>query len=321
MTVKLSICIPTYNREKYLRQLLDSIARQPLDDVEVVVSDNASPDDTEQVLREFSRKINRLVVHRWDKNVGADRNYLKVVELASGEYCWFMGSDDIIPDGSIAKIILLLTISPDIAIIGRNICSIDLVPMGTETFLEERISAREFDFLRHQEFLEYLNACRSLGGVFSYLSAIIVRRRAWQSVRFDESFIGTAYSHVYVLMKISLNGAKLCYTPEPLVTFRGGNDSFKTNLLVRGLLDLRGYTKLADALIEDQEIKKGFLHTMQRQHDFISIIKMFGSCLDKELATEYKQLAIRFEIPSWKLRLAQALQPFSNIAYRIKYRG
>ena len=321
MTVKLTICIPTYNRAKYLRQLLDSIARQPLDDVEVIVSDNASDDGTEQVLQAFSQKISRLITHRWDKNVGADRNYMKVADLASGEYCWLMGSDDIIPDGSIAQIIALLTTNPDIAIIGRNICTIDLAPMGSESFLEARVSAREFDFSSHQELLEYLHACRSLGGVFSYLSAIIVRRSTWQSVHFDESFIGTAYSHVYVLMKIALNGAKISYTPGPLVTFRGGNDSFKTNLLARGLLDLRGYVKIADALIENQEVKEAFLNIMRHQHTLISIIKMFGSCLDKTLSAEYKLLTVRFGIPRWKVALAGALRPFANIAYRIKYRA
>lgn len=321
MSAKLSICIPTYNRAKYLRQLLDSIARQPLEGVEVVVSDNASSDDTEQLLQEYSEKIGRLVVHRWDKNAGADRNYLKVVELASGEYCWLMGSDDIVPEGAIAKVISLLTVNPDIAIIGRNICSIDLVPMGTESFLMESVRATQFDFSHHHELLEYLHACRSLGGVFSYLSAIIVRRSAWQSVHFDASFIGTAYSHVYVLMKIVLNGARLYYTPGPLVTFRGGNDSFKTNLLARGLLDLRGYTKLADALIENPEVKEAFLRVMRHQHSLVSIIKMYGSCLDRRLGDEYKVLAARFELPRWKVVLARALQPFANIAYWIKHRG
>lgn len=320
MSIKLSICIPTYNRAKYLRQLLESISRQSLDEVEVVVSDNASSDDTQQLLREYAGKITHLVTHRWEQNAGADRNYLKVIELANGEYCWLMGSDDIVPDGSIARILSILETNPDLVITGRNISSIDLAPIGTESFLDASVQSRRYDFSKREELLDYLRACRSLGGVFSYLSSIVVRRSAWQAVRFDEAFIGSAYSHVFVLMKIALNGAKLHFTPESLVTFRGGNDSFKTNLLARGLLDLRGYLRLADALIEDREIKTAFLQIMRHQHKFVPIIKMFGSCLDKELSAEYRKLAPRFGLPAWQVAAAVLLQPLSNLAYRIKYR-
>lgn len=318
--IKLSICIPTYNREKYLRQLLESIARQPLNGVEVVVSDNASTDGTQNLLKEFSGKLEKLVTYRWDINAGADRNYLKVVELAQGNYCWLMGSDDIVQEGAIEKVLEILKVDPDIVMTARNITSINLDFVETENFLATNNRVKKYDFSRRQELLNYMSDCRSLGGLFSYLSSIIVKRTAWQSKKFDDSFIGSAYSHVYVLMKIVLSGAKLYSTPEPLVSFRGGNDSFKTNLLARGLLDLRGYSRLADALIEDLTIKKAFLNVMQCQHKFLSIVKMFGSCKDKELSIEYQNLAPIFGISRWKVVVAILLQPLSNIAYQFKYR-
>ena len=99
--MKLSICIPTYNRAHHLADCLHSIAlnhpeRYP--DFQVCVSDNCSTDDTvsviEQALQQFNFKYNRN-----EKNLGRVRNYLRVVEMAEGEFVWFLGDDDLLlPD-------------------------------------------------------------------------------------------------------------------------------------------------------------------------------------------------------------------------------
>src|SRR3989344_8743946 len=97
----LSICIPTYSRERYLKECLDSIVAQfgdqeVRDNVEVVVSDNASPDNTREVVEEYRQKFSNIKYFRNDKNIGFDLNVINVVEKANGEYCWYMGDDDVI---------------------------------------------------------------------------------------------------------------------------------------------------------------------------------------------------------------------------------
>jgi len=90
----LSICIPTYNRSKLLAELLDSIILQNEPGIEVVVSDDASPDDTADVVAFYTGKLPNLKYIRQDKNIGLDRNFRAVVEAASGDYVWLMGDDD-----------------------------------------------------------------------------------------------------------------------------------------------------------------------------------------------------------------------------------
>ena len=106
----LSICIPTYNRAHYLKECLDSIVAQfgdqeVRDNVEVVVSDNASPDNTCEVVEEYCRKFNNIKYFRNNENLGVDRNVINVVERANGEYCWYMGDDDAIGDQSLRFVI------------------------------------------------------------------------------------------------------------------------------------------------------------------------------------------------------------------------
>ncbi|MDR2427641.1 MAG: glycosyltransferase [Endomicrobium sp.] len=91
MQYKFSICIPTYNREKYLKYALDSIVNQ-LDDtikdrVEICVSYNASSDNTKELVESYKEFTPNVTYFRWNKNMSADLNFLKVIEIAHGEYC------------------------------------------------------------------------------------------------------------------------------------------------------------------------------------------------------------------------------------------
>ena len=103
----LSICIPTYNRASYLHDALESIARELTDkhlaeQVEVIVSDNASTDDTETITRSFASKIRHLAYYKNEANVGFDYNVDNAVRRANGTYCWYLGDDDLIRNGALA---------------------------------------------------------------------------------------------------------------------------------------------------------------------------------------------------------------------------
>lgn len=111
--ILLSLCIPTYNRVDYLRELIPSLitelaaVNRDAIRVELLISDNASTDGTEAYLRGVScRGIN---VFRNEKNIGGDRNFLACVERASGEYVWLFGDDDVLETGGIVRILELLT--------------------------------------------------------------------------------------------------------------------------------------------------------------------------------------------------------------------
>lgn len=83
----LSICIPTYNRASYLKGALEHISSDPAFDarVEVVVSDNASSDDTEIVVKAFTEKYGNIRYYRNAENV-RDANFKLVLERATGRY-------------------------------------------------------------------------------------------------------------------------------------------------------------------------------------------------------------------------------------------
>jgi glycosyltransferase involved in cell wall biosynthesis len=98
----LSFTIPTYNRSAYLRVLLSSLLEELRGDsrVEVIVSDNASTDDTPAVVQEMQERGLPLRYIRNEVNLGADANILQCYEQAKSKYVWIFGDDDMVaPDG------------------------------------------------------------------------------------------------------------------------------------------------------------------------------------------------------------------------------
>tara|TARA_B110000503_G_C7086637_1_gene387595 strand:- start:227 stop:1222 length:996 start_codon:yes stop_codon:yes gene_type:complete len=98
--LKLSICIPTYNRAQVLKQCLDSIlvSLRGHEWIEICVSDNASLDDTVEVIESYQAKL-PITFSSNNENIGLARNVLEVTKLAKGDFIWLVGDDDyLMPD-------------------------------------------------------------------------------------------------------------------------------------------------------------------------------------------------------------------------------
>jgi hypothetical protein len=113
-----SIGIPTYNRCDLLARAIDSVLGQSYRAIEVIVSDNASVDDTERVCREFSLRDSRLRYHRAKDNQGPIWNFSKVLRMATGEYFMWLADDDWIDVGYVAACLSRLSVSPDVSLVG-----------------------------------------------------------------------------------------------------------------------------------------------------------------------------------------------------------
>jgi len=89
-----SIGLPVRNGELFLEDAVASVLAQDYDDIELVISDNASVDATEEVCREFARSDSRVRYHRQSENIGLVNNFTRVLELAGGAYFKWIGDDD-----------------------------------------------------------------------------------------------------------------------------------------------------------------------------------------------------------------------------------
>jgi len=92
---KVSVGLPVYNGQNYLAESIESILAQTHSDLELIISDNASTDDTEEISRSFAAADDRVRYYRNDTNVGANPNYNRTFALARGSYFKWQAHDDI----------------------------------------------------------------------------------------------------------------------------------------------------------------------------------------------------------------------------------
>ena len=93
MSIKVSVVVPVYKTEPYVRQCLDSLINQKLEDIEIICVDDGSPDGAGAILDEYAKKDKRVkVVHQ--ENKGAGVAYAVGQRLAKGDYVGFLDSDD-----------------------------------------------------------------------------------------------------------------------------------------------------------------------------------------------------------------------------------
>jgi glycosyltransferase involved in cell wall biosynthesis len=90
-----SVVLGTYNGEKYLKEQIDSILQQTYSNIELVVTDDCSTDNTPTILREFADRHENVRVYFNEKNLGFVRNFEKAVQQAQGKYIAFSDQDDI----------------------------------------------------------------------------------------------------------------------------------------------------------------------------------------------------------------------------------
>ena len=110
---RITIGMPVYNGEKFLRATVDSLLAQTFTDFELIVSDNASTDSTEQICREYAAKDPRFIYVRNSRNLGPAANYNVSMDLARSELFKWCAADDVYGPDCLRRLIEVLDANPD----------------------------------------------------------------------------------------------------------------------------------------------------------------------------------------------------------------
>lgn len=123
MSFSLSVCIPAYNRAEFMVPLLDSLRMQQEFIYEVVVCEDLSPerDLISSIIRDYRLSYPSFPLRyiENEKNLGYDANLRRLLESSSGDYCLFMGNDDILLAGALKRIHDVLNTNENIGVISR----------------------------------------------------------------------------------------------------------------------------------------------------------------------------------------------------------
>lgn len=204
--MKISICIPQYNRIEYLKINLEKIALQKDSNLEVIISDDASTDDTAIQISEIQKTYRfPLMYHKFEKNVGYDRNLRKSLELASGDYCFILGNDDTLRDDFVINELSLFLKNNNFPDVG--FCnSVDYLNKNNV-----QIRARHTKNIGSgaEVALKYYSS-------FSFVAGLIFKKSAFDSVN-TSKLDGSIYVQIYLATLIIINGGCLFTIKEPMI--------------------------------------------------------------------------------------------------------
>jgi len=192
---RLSIGVPVYNGEEFLELALDSILNQTFAEFEVVVSDNASTDRTEEICRSYVAKDNRIKYFRNEENLGASRNYNKVFELSRGEYFKWAAVDDLCASEYFEKCVHVLDSHPDVVVCYPRTKIIDQYGDVLEEYDDGLNLQSGSAFERFRQFVRTAGECNA---VFGVMRSSVLRR-----TRLIENYNG---SDIILLAELSLYG-------------------------------------------------------------------------------------------------------------------
>jgi glycosyltransferase involved in cell wall biosynthesis len=121
-----SIILPTYNRELYIKRAIDSVLNQTYRNIELIVIDDSSSDNTFQIISEIARKDSRVIILKNKENLGLVKNLNKGIELAKGKYVARLDDDDFWSDfKKIEKQVFFLEKNKDYGLVGGGMIKID----------------------------------------------------------------------------------------------------------------------------------------------------------------------------------------------------
>lgn len=185
----LSFCIPTWNRCDILKQSL-SILNEQLNDIdnynlEIIVSDNGSTDNTEQIVKNYIVNGMPIIYNRNSINIGDEKNFLKCIQMSKGKYIWLVGDDDFLDNGALKYIIDILK-QGDYGLINLH--------------LKKKSNKCNFEIFNSKEsFLKVVSYS------LTFISSNIFNRKIVNDVYMPEQYIGTHLLQVPFYLRSALS--------------------------------------------------------------------------------------------------------------------
>jgi glycosyltransferase involved in cell wall biosynthesis len=210
----LSICIATYNRGRFIGATLESILAQADDNVEIIVVDGASPDNTQEVIEPYLSQHPNLHYYRENTNSGVDCDYDKSVGYATGEYCWLMPDDDLLAPDAISRLLKFIDKSYDLIVVNSEVWNADFSTSLDTRMLKLR-EDKTYDVGDGEKVFVELATC------LSFIGSVVIKRSVWLK-KDRSSYYGTLYVHIGVIFQHP-SIESIAVIADPMIHIRYGN--------------------------------------------------------------------------------------------------
>lgn len=165
---QVSIGMPVYNGDRFLQQAIVAILAQTFTDFELVISDNASTDKTQEICQLYAQRDRRIRYYRQEKNLGAGWNQSQVVRLSTGKYFKWAHHDDIFAPGLIEKCVEALDDHPTVVVCYPQTIIIDGEGKHVEKYVDNfnlRSPKPHERFRQYHHLIRYGHRCHPFHGM------------------------------------------------------------------------------------------------------------------------------------------------------------
>ena len=210
---KVSVIIPVYNVEEYLRECLDSVVNQTLKDIEIICINDGSTDSSLEILKEYAQKDNRFVIlEQENQGAGAARN--KGLEVAQGEYLYFLDSDDYIIKECLEELYIKITET------NSSICICKQFLKNNENEISIDDESLKIDWLKNKLTFTALNFKKNI----FQIASIGIYTKLYEKDFIKKSNIKfqniKTVNDVYFNYVAILSSKKITYINKPLIIYR-----------------------------------------------------------------------------------------------------
>lgn len=247
---KVSVCIPTYNRSSLLSLAVQSALQQTYQNIEIVISDNHSADNTAQVIRSINDR--RVVYHKLAKTVRPIENHNHCVSVASGSFITLLADDDLLKPTYVEKLLNLISPQQHITI---SRCGLEYVD-------QEGKFVKKWGNFPHEERARDFIYYRLLSQRPSGLSGYLFKKSDFEFVGGfeDMGFEGALYADDYLWFKLALQSKRIISTNEHLWSYRLHSSHLASNLNIdRFILNVPKYITNLEELSKKNNLDNDFL--------------------------------------------------------------
>lgn len=205
---KLTIGIPTYNRVNSLKKTVESILYQLegySDDVDLLISNNHSTDNTSEYLQELCLKYPFIKCYELSENRGPDENFLNILRKSDSEYVHILSDDDILIDGTLAKILDALK-KREFGLIFLNSCVFynTFDKNNLDKYSKTYEISDDIITTSKDKFIETVHL------EFTFLSSLVFNKKCFDSMENPERFLNTNWFQSYVALYCTKTNERIC---------------------------------------------------------------------------------------------------------------